>query len=105
MQVQAVETCLNVTCGMVCAVSVCGLQLGYPTAACNFCVSNPTTGCCMQLDACVQTNGLLDMTKQCFKCLSGADAPTSPACTGDAAFTAYSTCYDGSCATICNSNP
>jgi hypothetical protein len=92
---QAVETCLNTTCGSTCTFSICGSMLGYPTAACNYCLSNASTGCCTQFDACTS-----DTTSTCYKCVTGAETDMAT-CTADANFTAYNTCFTNNCQTEC----
>jgi hypothetical protein len=91
----AVDTCLNTTCGSSCTFSICGSMLGYPTAACNYCLSNASTGCCSQFDACT-----MDTSSTCYKCVTGAETDMAT-CMADANFTAYNTCFTTNCNTAC----
>jgi hypothetical protein len=82
-------------CGKECTFAICGSQLAYNNAACNFCLSQPAaTGCCTEFAKCSS-----DKMSTCYKCLTGATS--GAACTADADFTAYTTCKTTNCKTDC----
>jgi hypothetical protein len=90
-----VNTCDNTTCGVECAFLLCGNPASYPQSSCNFCLSQAgTAGCCTEIDACTA-----DQTSVCYQCFIGNT--TGTACTSDAKYSAFSTCYNAKCTTQC----
>ena len=90
-----VVKCQNVTCGTLCAYSICDSPLfGYWQATCNYCLSKGTGGCCNQFANCTESP-----SSTCYKCLTGE---VTAGCDDDSTYQAFITCSNNKCGVACS---